>query len=666
MAFEIINEADADDAGAHNFSDPYWQWSNGWGKSFDPFERIKESPQQAGDFSFFLESSLPAASDPVIEPFSQRTVFTASNADIPNDTDAAMLPIPASAFDGTPVSEAERRAKMREIFRAQITELGLEIENLSVTAVIDDGINICNDRFSCPAGNPHSRVDFAWAQGGAQARSVPGMSMGFGAIQTGAAIDGAVSDEVGALRDLGFSELDSYQGLWSEHHATHGTHILDLAAGFEPGDNEATRRIIAVQLPRLVTADTSGKSLEFCVGAGLSFIFEAVIAMSLEVGHPIPLAINFSYGLGAGPHDGTGRVERLFREYYDAYKLDVAEKFPSATGDPLAEFILPSGNRRLAQGHARSARAEAGQATELELPLRLQPDDHSSNFIEIWLHKDATVSSAEITNPNGSMVVVNIATPKLLLGNGAAGMSQARRVIGRVSHDPAVPPSNYQRVLVAMAPTAFSPPSTSGNRAVCESGIWKIKITATDLPVGERIDAWIQRDDAPFGIKVNGRQAYFDTPVYESSRFDPVNGDLAINDAGVDTITRLGTLSGIASRPLPAVPTAAEDHIAVIGSYNETNGVDSFFSGIGDGGRVADPDAPAPAQRSRVLTGVLASGVRSGSAVQLTGTSAAAPQATRSLVNSWHGGGSSNVTTHIVSVATAGKLTRNTGRNIHR
>src|SRR3954469_15480117 len=103
-------------------------------------------------------------------------------------------------------------------------------------------------------------------------------------------------------------------------------------------------------------------------------------------------------------------------------------------------------------------------------------------------------------------------------------------------------------IFIAVAPTVTLHPT----RDVAPGGTWKIRIrnrankTAT-------IDAWIQRDDTPFGYPRLGRQSRFDDAEYEYRD----NAGRAAQTDNHSYIKRGGTLNSLATG----------DETIVIGGY---------------------------------------------------------------------------------------------------
>lgn len=173
----------------------------------------------------------------------------------------------------------------------------------------------------------------------------------------------------------------------------HGTHVLDLAAGFDPQDTalgvEELRRkirIIAVNLPHRDTYGLSGTFLDFFALLAIKRIADLAdliwIKTITEKGLPeeplavfgFPIVINLSFGKNAGPKDGTAFFNRTFAELNQSRK--------ARCWAPIS-LSIPVGNDNLEQGAAR-IRIEPGEAHDYAFGWRTRPEDLSSNFLEIW------------------------------------------------------------------------------------------------------------------------------------------------------------------------------------------------------------------------------------------------------------------------------------------
>ena len=94
-------------------------------------------------------------------------------------------------------------------------------------------------------------------------------------------------------------------------------------------------------------------------------------------GEPSPVVINFSFGTIAGPHDGTHQLERLFDEAVER------QGNPDFVDPPqVIRLIIPAGNSHQFRCHAKFPTELNSSVT---LKWRLQPDDHSPNWLHIWL-----------------------------------------------------------------------------------------------------------------------------------------------------------------------------------------------------------------------------------------------------------------------------------------
>ena len=536
------------------------------------------------------------------------------------------------------------RAPLREasIATGNITEATYVRQDLTqgrsaLIGIIDDGINLINDRFSCQHGDRwHSRVDFGWVMDGKADKT--DSTVAFGREYTRAELDVQVAqrniperDRLHALDLVNFARTGQQT---VSRMLSHGTHVADHAAGFDPKDNMHDARIVAVQLPALVTMDTSGAWLSPFALAGISYVLDRAFLMSDEEGFAIPVIINFSYGISGGPHNGQSVVERGIDTLLRAHEERMLDRFPNQPRFCTARLVMPTGNRFLARAHAeicRNAEHAANKAVTLTLPWRVQPADVTANFLEVWMPRAAKNVKVTVELPDGQvdqLTKLNQKTGLVLLPDGKTSPNDvlARVTIDRQRGQMPTGTTAKKRVLFALVPTQLPYPNT---RCIAASGIWKITVSATLPEVGQKIEAWIQRDDEPIGYKRPGRPSYFDDPLYERFEGPDQQGDINLKDTGPSVVKRYGALNGMATGQKTVViggymgPPA--DHAALYaGAADMTQN--------GSNRRMRYPCGSAQSDTSRVLPGTLGSGTRSGSVSVLNGTSVAAPQMARQMV----------------------------------
>lgn len=532
---------------------------------------------------------------------------------------------------------------------------GIQPEKVVITAVIDDNINLAHERFVDQHGN--SRVDFAWLQDGDAVPDGTDSPVLFGREIRREEIDHARSagqSEDQILRKLGLLDFSTSDRYGLAQRFSHGTYVLDKAAGYPsderlyrdaatPAENcgasPVDRRIIAVQLPRRVTIETSGALYSLFVVAGLRYIFNRALAIARELGgdrNKIPIVINFSYGLAGGPHNGKQLIERAVDQI-------CKEVDRTAHQTVLGPAVVPmaTGNRFLQNSHA-SVQAAAADETTLKLLWQTQPQDKSPNYMEIWVpatawDKTLRLSLKHLSSPEVPDQVLHLDLDKDIPQHGGEPMLEAyclvdpaidddTRLLGRVSVDrldasqfPFVQEKDKIRILIALAPTH---PVTDLAKAL-PPGVWEIAATLP-LDAGDWIEAWIQRDDTPPGYTRGGRGSWLidQSWTYEQQTERELNENVQPlpPHAGLN---RYGTISGISTEG---------QMIRVAGSRYWEGHLPALYSGASSANILA-PDLCAPSDRSRVFGGILGASSRSGGSLAINGTSVSAPLVARAAAD---------------------------------
>lgn len=508
-----------------------------------------------------------------------------------------------------------------------------------VVGIIDDGIAFAHSRFR--AANGKTRIANWWLQDGVWDGFGSGPPIPHGRQRNKAQIDqllldcthGGIVDEDEVYARAGLVNYKNAEHKSVAWRAAHGTHVMDLACGYDPADDRTDRQIVAVQLPTRLTADTSGNA----PGGLLSPIFALpltkanqvyiairyILACADMIEHGVPVVINISYGLIAGPHDGSLPLESAIDGLVAVLKA-FGRKF---------EVVLPVGNNYQSRCHASVSFAALSGAASLT--WRIEPDDKTPNFLEVRLPTRLTPFGASrvavtLTPPGGVESPLVEETPgQQWIWNDSVG-----REIARVTYVPQ-PSPRRSWFLIIISPTASLDPygalgGTFTNSTLAPAGTWTVKLYNRTLTLAQPVHLWIQRDDSLYGFPRLGRQSYFEEDSYV--RWDQ-GGQEIVDDAknlpGALT-QRRGTISAIATGTETVVVGGWIRKDRQLPSYTSAGIVPQY--GAAPPSRVG-PNFVVVTDDSLVHAGVLAAGSRSGSIVAMSGTSVAAPQYARALAD---------------------------------
>jgi len=505
---------------------------------------------------------------------------------------------------------------------------------IAVIAVIDDGLPFANSRYF-DAGS--TRVRFFWDQtmatGGVSATAAAGAppDLGYGCELTEAHIQAALAaaasggnvDEEMLYARAGYSRVRRRQ--------THGSAVMDLACGPNPpainripgaAANAPDPAIIGVQLPSLTVADTSGASLGVHLLDGLRYI----IARADTLGTNLPIVVNLSFGRIAGAPDGTSLI------------CEAMDELIAALGGRL-RIVVAAGNNYLSRAHARFALVDPPKPTQ-QLSWRVQPGDETPNFMEIWVpdagKADFSSLRVEIRPPGfvaGTPPTFTVGANQAFAWSPVTGGAPLCSIV--FTTRPAGAGIGWAQILIAMEPTASLSP-----RGLAPFGLWSVVVEYKGKDA-LHFDAWIQRDDTPYGYARRGRQSYFDDPDYDC--FDRRGQRCEVDNSS--HVKREGTLNALArgssvdvvgaSIGLTAAGPAATATLAAFATGAVAGGPPAKlplevanYSSAGQVVRniVRSPNHLAPSEDSIVQHGVLAAGTHSNSFSALAGTSVAAPQ----------------------------------------
>ena len=405
---------------------------------------------------------------------------------------------------------------------------------------------------------------------------------------------------------------------WGPPEHTHGARVLHLLAGPHPPAKPALAAaavaasagvsagvtappkadalpVIFVQLPALALNDTSGDSLAMHVITGARYVVDRSRA-AVTSDTPWQTTLAISLGGIAGPHDGSSLVERALDEL--------------ATDPARVRIVVSAGNT------ADHQRVHAQRRVALDAPgdffVSVPADQRQDSFVEWWLPTDG--GSADdyhlVLTPPGGIGAVTVVAGQAWALHHADGQALASVVFARQSAQGL----NGSLALLAIAPNQLAPGS---RRQPSSPGIWQVSVHTTQ-PGPVDIHAWIERDDVLVGER-RPQQTHF-----EYDRRQPRDAQYVNNDYTLSSLAngRRLTLAGAwVASSMTAAPYSGRGPCRADAGHNETQDF-------------APRMVFAPGDRSPTLPGVAVAGFYSGSSATLGGTSAAAPQVARALVES--------------------------------
>ncbi len=482
---------------------------------------------------------------------------------------------------------------------------------LVVIGIIDDGLAFAHEHFR--SSLCETRVEYVWLQDGdydPKESPVP-----YGRELRKRDIDGLLRryapsgpvDEDDLYRRARVVDFSRGGRKPVARRLSHGTHVMDLACGYDfRTEPRRDRPIVCVQLPKRTVEDTSGATLDDFGLDAIRYILDRAdqIARDRPCGR-LPVVINLSYGNVAGPHDGTSDLELAVDDLIAAR--------------PQTRVVLPAGNSHLARLHAEVSFKERGQTVDLH--WRVLPDDATPTFMEIWLPPnppDQTRIKLRVTPPGAS------ASPALEEQSGSGLRWRPNGDVVCETRYRYVPSpagaTGRGMFLVALQPSTRLEPRRN---PIAPSGKWTVELENVSLTAKDKVEAWIQRDDTPYGFRPLGRQSYFDEECYQ--RFNAQGREIEKDvDQPPCIVKRAGSNNAIAT---------GRQTIVVGGILGKERRPAIYSAERGPGSPGTDHFRTQVSDDSLVHSGVLAAGTRSGSVVAMNGTSVAAPEEAKQIAD---------------------------------
>jgi hypothetical protein len=317
-----------------------------------------------------------------------------------------------------------------------------------VVGIVDFGCDYLHDNFRNPDGS--TRILAIWDQTDSSGTNSPA---GYGKIYTKPDIDAALQhpDPYAAL---GYAPRPD--GNWGR--GTHGTHVMDIAAGNGRGSNVpgvAPKADIV-----FVEVSASDVLLDGPEAVGKSFgdsvqLLEA-IRFIFDFAKGRPCVINVSLGTNGGPHDGTTLVE------------DGIDRLINQASN---RAVVIAASNSFADGIHAAGTVPANGFTDL---IWLVPsNDATNNEMEIW-YAGSDRFEVEVIAPNGSSLVrVGPGQSKAL----ASGSQTVLLTVNRLAD-----PNNGDNLIDIFLERGLP------------IGKWTIRLHGLLVQDG-RFHAWIERDD---------------------------------------------------------------------------------------------------------------------------------------------------------------------------
>jgi len=327
-----------------------------------------------------------------------------------------------------------------------------------VVGIVDYGCDFAHQNFRHDDGS--TRLLSIWDQGGQSNSRSP---FGYGREYRRSEINQALQAS-DSYQALGYKPATD-QELFPGGPGTHGTHVMDIAAGNGRGTTVSgvapKAELIFVELAT-ISPRTIPISQLLTTNFGHSVRLVEAIRYIFDKAGDRPCVVNFSLGTNGGPHDGSNLVEQSF----DAMVSQASNR-----------AVIIAASNSFADGiHAAGTVPNNGF---VDLHWDIRSTDQTYNELEIW-YGAGDQFRLEIFLPNGQSI------GSVALGTSArlVDMVNGKEVIQLFISHRRKDPNNGDNVIAI-----FHQPKTN-----LATGKWTLRLHGVQVTTGS-FHAWIERDN---------------------------------------------------------------------------------------------------------------------------------------------------------------------------
>ena len=352
--------------------------------------------------------------------------------------------------------------------------------------------------------------------------------------------------------------------------------------------------IIFVQLPQGTLEDTSGGGMQ-------AYLIDALLYAFDRVEQDAEVVINCSFGTHAGPHDGSRLMDEALKNVLSQSGL----KSPPT-------IVFPVGNSFNAACHAVG---KVSNDTPWTVKVEVPPDKSTDTFIEWWIPIQYPLEDFDIGAKGPRDISLHLSGTShcsLWRGLGLAGPPLVTLI-----RTPGATKSHH-RIFAVIAPTS----TYGGESDAAPYGHWTFALSLKSSNTQEVwVHARIERDDEFFLPQVD-RQSRF-VVAHQTDTDEPHQESWVSKEASNSPFANIDGVHAVGGLTRPTERDASilkPSNAALLAVYSAASPVDSiqFLAYVDD---------------SSVLWGRLGLGHRERFWSRRNGTSVAAPQVARSLLN---------------------------------